>query len=159
MLQKIHWPEPERTIGPTWWPKIMKFHDFDEISKSRDFFQKSRFRIPIPWNFNKIAALRAMFQFISDAGARTMCHVYTYDVFTFYGVSGVVVCGSCLDIINMACRDGFPSRRLVSSNTPLAPSGNLGQAWPVTINRFSAHFRSQLWIPPLDLAELSSKPS
>ena len=22
---------------------------------------------------------------------------------------------------NMACRDGFPSRRLVSSNTPLAP--------------------------------------
>ena len=100
-----------------------------------------------------------MFQFIGDAGARTMCHVYTYDVFTFYSVSGVVVCGSCLDIINMDCRDGFPSRRLVSSNIALAPSGNLGQAWPVTINRFSGHFRSQLWIPPLDLAELSSKPS
>ena len=158
MLQKIHWPELERSIRPTWWPKIVKFPDFGEISKSRDLLQKSRFRLPIHWNFNKIAALRAMFQFISDVGARALCHVYTYDVFTFYGVSGVVVCGSCLDIINMACRDGFPSRRLVSSNTALAPSGNLGQAWPVTISRFSAHFRSQLWIPPLDLAELSSKP-
>ena len=80
-----------------------------------------------------------MFQFISDAGARAMYHVYTYDVFTFYGVSGVVVCGSCLDIINKACRDGFPSRRLVSSNIPLAPGDNLSQAWPVTINIFWAH--------------------
>ena len=80
-----------------------------------------------------------MFQFKSDAGASTMCHVYTYDVFTFYGVSGVVVCGSCLDIINMVCIDGFPSRRLVSSNTALAPGDNLGQAWPVTISIFWAH--------------------
>ena len=59
----------------------------------------------------------------------------------------------------MACRDGFPSRRLVSSNIPLAPSGNLGQAWPVTINTFWAHIWSQLWIPPLDLDILPSKPS
>ena len=80
-----------------------------------------------------------MFQFIGDAGARALCHVYTYDVFTFYAVLGVVVCGSCLDIINMACRDGFSCRRLVSSNIALAPGDNLGQAWPVTINSFCAH--------------------
>ena len=117
----------------------MNFYDFGEISKSIDLFQKSSFQRPFHGNFSEIVALRAMFQFIGDAGARTMCYVHTYGVFTFYGMSGVVVCGSCLDIINMACRDGFPSRRLVSSNTPLAPSDNLGQAWPVTINIFWAH--------------------
>ena len=46
---------------------------------------------------------------------------------------------------NMACRDGFPSRRLVSSNTPLAPGANLGQACPVTIWTLRAVIWSQLW--------------
>ena len=132
--------------------KLWNFKILGEILKSIDFFQKSRFRFPIYWNFNEIAALRAMFRFIGDAGARALCHVYTYDVFTFHGVSGVVVCGSCLDIITMACRDGFRSRRIVSSNTALAPSGNLGQAWPVPINIFghifdhSSGFHRWIWL-------------
>ena len=64
----------------------MKFHDFDEISKSRDLFQKSSFQPPFHGNFNEFAALRAMFQFIGDAGALTVCHVCTYDVFTLWCV-------------------------------------------------------------------------
>ena len=36
--------------------------------------------------FHQIAALRAMFQFIGYAGARALCHVYTYVVFILYCV-------------------------------------------------------------------------
>ena len=51
---------------------------------------------------------------------------------------------------NLACRDGFPSRRLVSSNTALAHSAlahsaNLGQACPVPICKIFAVIWSRFW--------------
>ena len=65
-----------------------------------------------------------MFQFIGDAGARTLCHVYAYDVFMFNCV-GLVVCSSCFDIINMACRDGFPYENLFSKAILLSHPGHI----------------------------------
>ena len=40
-------------------------------------------------------------------------------------VSGVVVCSSCFDIINMACRDGFPYENLFSKAILLSHPGHI----------------------------------
>ena len=48
-------------------------------------------------------------------------------------VSGFVVHDSCLDIINVACGDGFPSENLLLSNTTLYTRR---KSWPVMAGNY-----------------------
>ena len=113
------------------WRKIAKFH---EIWEFWDFGQKLPFRAPIYWNFYKFLALPRNVSVIGLVGWRSLgcgtC-VFVCNVWVLFVLGRAFL---SVQDNNMACRDVFPSRRLVSSNTTLAPGGSYDQASPVTIS-------------------------